>query len=66
MMPMLAKKFFLYLLRAAGVFLLHISGMLELKDELESHLPMFREALGYAGYCPHFYLFAMVGNYVEL
>ena len=61
MMPMLAKKFFLYLLRAAGVFLLHISGMLELKDELESYLPIFREALDYAGFFPHFYLFAMVG-----
>ena len=52
MMPVLAKKFFLYMLRAAVVFLLHIS-------ELESYLPMFREALDYAGFFPHFYLFAM-------
>ena len=61
---MLAKKFFLYLLRAAGVFLLHVSGMLESKDELEFYLPMFREALDYAGYLPHLYLFAMVRTFI--
>ena len=54
------KKFFLYLVRATGVFLLHMSGVLDLKDELESHLPMFQEILAYAGYLPHLYLCAMV------
>ena len=59
---MLAKKFFLYLLRAAGVFLLHVSGLMEFKDDLKSYLPMamFQEALDYAGYLPHFYIYAMV------
>ena len=61
---MLAEKLFLYLLRATGVFLLHISGMLESKNELEFYLPMFREALDYAGYLPHLYLFAMVSNFI--
>ena len=61
---MLAEKLFLYLLRATGVFLLHVSGMLESKNELEFYLPMFREALDYAGYLPHLYLFAMVSNFI--
>ena len=62
----LLEKVFLYLLRAAGVFLLHISGLVDFKDELKSYLPVakFQEALDYAGYLPHFYLYAMVRNYL--
>ena len=67
----LLEKVFLYLLRAAGVFLLHISGFMDFKDELKSYLPIatLREALDYARYLPHFYIFAMVrineGNYLS-
>ena len=56
----LPEKVLLYLLRAAGVFLLHISGLMEYKDELKYYLPIFQDALDYAGYLPHLYFFAMV------
>ena len=63
----LTQRVFLFLLRAAGVFLLHTSGMLEvqMKDELKSYLSMFmfKDALDFAGYLPLFYFVAMVGNY---
>ena len=63
----LTERLFLYFLRAYGVFLLHISGMLEvqMKDELKSYLSMFmfKDALDFAGYLPLFYFVAMVGNY---
>ena len=63
----LTEKVLLYLLRAAGVFLLHISGLMDFKDDLKSYLPMaiLQEALDYAGYLPHFYLYAMVRNYLS-
>ncbi len=60
----LPEKVLLYLLRAAGVFLLHISGLMEYKDELKFYLPLplpiFQDALDYTGYLPHLYFFAMV------
>ena len=59
----LPEKIFLYLVRAAGVFLLHSSGFMDLTDELKSHFPMFEDTLDYAGYFPHFYACAMVGRY---
>ena len=64
-MPGLTERVFLYLLRAAGMFLLHVSGMLEVQmtDELKSYLSMFKDALDYARYLPLFYFGAMVGNY---
>ena len=61
----LPQKFFPYLLRAVGVFLLNISGMLDSKDELKSHLHMFQGALDYAGYLPHAYLFVLVSVYLS-
>ena len=57
----LSEKSFLYLLRAAGIFLLHIFVML-LRNELEFNLPMFKEVLDYTGYLPHLYTYLMVGN----
>ena len=59
----LPQKFFLYLLRAAGVFLIHISGMLDWKDELKTYLflPVFQDTLEYTGYLPHLYLYVLVG-----
>ena len=51
----------LYLLRAAGMFLFHISFML-VRDELELNLPMFQEVLDYAGYLPHLNIYVMVSK----
>ena len=66
----LGERVFLYLLRAAGMFLLHITGMLEVQmtDDLKSYLSMFifKDALDYARYLPLFYFVAMVGNYKYL
>ena len=63
----LTERVSLYFLRAYGVFLLHISGMLEVQmtDDLKSYLSMFmfKDALDYARYLPLFYFGAMVGNY---
>ena len=65
----LTERVFLYFLRAYGVFLIHISGMVEMemqmKDGLKSYLSMFlfKDALDYAGYLPLFCLIALVGNY---
>ena len=60
----LTERVFLYLLRAAGMFLLHVSGMLEVQmtDDLKSYLSMFmfKDALDYARYLPLFYFVAMV------
>ena len=65
MLGLITKKVFLYLLRSVGVFLLHISGMLEmqLKDELKSYLPvfLFKDALDYAIYLLFFGFLALVG-----
>ena len=64
---MLIEKFFLYLLRSSGVFLLYISGMLEMqmKDELKSYLPvfLFKDALDYARYLSLVCFLPLVGNY---
>lgn len=53
------KKFLPYLLRASGIFFLHISGILDLRDELKSYVPMFQDSLEYAGYLPHLYSFLL-------
>ena len=58
------KKFLPYLLRAVGMFFLHISGILDLKDDLKSYLPMFQDSLEYAGYLPHLYSFLLVSTYL--
>ena len=64
---MLIEKFFLYLLRSSGVFLLYISGMLEMqmKDELKSYLPVLfsKDALDHARYLSLVCFLALVGNY---
>ena len=52
-----------FLLRAAGIFLRHISDM---KMQMKVELPvfLFKDALDYVGYIPLFYLVAMVGGII--
>ena len=52
------KKFFLHLLRAAGVSLSHLADMLITG---ESDL-LIQETFGYAGFFLGFYIVAVVGN----
>ena len=55
------KKFFLYLLRAAGVALNHLATML-IVGELKSDLIIFQETFNYTGLLLGFYIVTMVSR----